>query len=686
MTLRQICSVVASVSLLGFSAALFSPGLVTSPIAAAQEPASTHRTVTSGTMDWGVRESFRKYIETGVAKGTITTGGGATRPGGAFSFPVESSAITSASVGQLNFKGEVNFTGHNGALDITFKNPILVVNNTQAELRVDYASRKYEGVNATGAMRTGQQEVLATVALSSAPNFAAAQTTLSGAVTLTSSGAEIFGGFYETGEELDPINIRLSLTDASGAAPTPQFTLGSGGAGTGTGATRSNATSGPAYLLGKVNDTLVEVNGLFVNTESILRSGENLHNRVLPNQQTGTTSTGTGASAKTTNSANTANTGSRTSAANTGTTNTGSGGGSGTTNTASGGGSGTTNTGSGGGSGTTNTGSGGGSGTTNQAQRAGGTNPGTSGAAAGGGSIGGVCEGNASRGVVSAEAQWGIRQSFRTYIRGNIAKGSWELKGVGDNGSTFTFNGDSGAVDTAARTGSILFPGSIRFTGHGGVLDTRFSNMEIQFNGDAGKIVLNASSNSTDGTPNDFGRVAIANLSFTNLDVSDSTVAGTAQASLTEAGAEAFGQFYPPGDPLDPISFSAQLGGSANCVEGQGGSSSAGLTGKGGSAADAAALRSGGASTTAQTKLQSGGGSASATTSGSGGSVFDDLDDAETIESAGQPEGGQFKIKNMATGAEGAGGWDDSAVAKLLLLLASLIGAGGALTRFIATA
>ena len=613
MNFRHTCTAVVAASFFTFSALACGPAFLAAPPAHAQA-ASTHRAATAGTMDWGIRESFRKYVETGVAKGSISTGGGATRSGSGFSFPLESAAISSSTSGQINFSGEVHFYGHNGALDMTLRNPIIVVNGTQAELRVDYASRKYEGMDKTGGFREGRQEVLAAIALNQSPDFAAAQTTIAGSVSLTASGAEIFGGFYEAGEQLDPISIGLSLHDASGPAPTPQYSLGAPSGGQtgkspegGTGATRSKATSGPASLLGDINDTLIEVNGLLVNTDNVLKNGENLYNRVNPAAQA--------LQAQQAPQAQQA-------------------------------------------------GQAGQAGQTKQAQQA-------------GSAAGDACSAPASKGVTSAEATWGVRQSFRTYIRGNIAKGAWELTGVGDNGTSFTFNGNAGAVDPSTRTGTVLLPGSIRFTGHNGVLDTRFSNLEIQFSGNTGQLVLNAASNSTEGTRNDYGRVAIANLSFTDLNISETAASGTATTTLTDVGAEAFGQFYPPGDPLDPISFTAQLGGSANCADGQGGSNSAAATGKGGSSNSAEKLRSSGGT----------GGSAANTTASttSGTSVLDDVQGAETVVSAEQPQGGQFQIKNVS-GADAGSGWDDAALAKFLLLAASMIGAGGALTRFAITA
>lgn len=623
------------------------------PHASAEEASGSHRTVSSGSLQWGVRESFRRYVEQGVAAGSITTGGGASRTSSGFTFPLRSSALASASSGQIDFEGEVHFVGHHGALDMTLSNPIFVVNGSSAELRVDYASRKYEGVNAVGELRQGRQELLATISLSAPANFSSSTVSLSGPVRLSATGAEIFGGFYEAGEALDPIELELTLVDAAGPAPSPSFSVG--GSGVAAAATRSKATSGPAALLGTVNDTLVEVNGLLTNTSNVLTSGQSLYSKVYPTQNQAATAGGAHGTSGTSGTSGTA------AAART------SGG------TAAAGATGTSNgsaTGASPSAGKAGDGAAGGT-------AAGGTQPSTAGAGGASGAAedtSGACTASDGRGIAAASAEWGVRQSFRTYIRGSIARGGWELRGVEDNGKAFVFTGASGAVDPSSRSGSILFPGAIRFMGHDGVLDTKFSNLEIQFNGTSGKLILNVSSNSPDGTPNEYGRITLADLNFSALEVSDTSASGTATSSLTEAGAEAFGQFYPAGDALDPISFTAQLSGIANCAEGQGASTSGRATGNGGSASDASKLRAGGAgaSATAQSKLTGG-------TTGAG-NVLDEPVGGQLSTSAAQPEGGKFQIKNAATREDG--GWSDGDIAQLLVLLTSLTGAGAAGVRF----
>ena len=220
------------------------------------------------------------------------------------------------------------------------------------------------------------------------------------------------------------------------------------------------------------------------------------------------------------------------------------------------------------------------------------------------------------------------------------------------------------------KSGSILFPGATRFTGHDGILDTRFSNLEIQFSGNSGKLIVNATSNDTEGNPHDYGRVALADLAFSDLNVSEGSASGTATATLTAVGAEAFAHFYPVGDALDPISFTATLGGKSNCAQGQGDSVSASATGQGGSADQAAALRSGSGTN----------GTAGTLDSDTADSVFNEVEGVDSVsESKGTGES-QFQIKNSK---EDGFTWDDSAIAQMLTILASFVTAGGVLTHFV---
>lgn len=197
--------------------------------------------------------------------------------------------------------------------------------------------------------------------------------------------------------------------------------------------------------------------------------------------------------------------------------------------------------------------------------------------------------------MTNAQAAWGIKQSFQSYITGSIAKGKWTLNGVGHSGGQFQFTGNSGAVDPAAKSGTVGFSGGIHFSGHNGVLDLHINNLEIEFNGNSGSLIAQVKSSDTSGNKTDFGRVALGNLQFSALNVSESSASGAASVSLTDAGSKAFAEFYEPGTQLDPITFEASLGGAANCSESQASGAASTSGGAGGGANNAAALKNGAA-------------------------------------------------------------------------------------------
>jgi len=592
-------------------------------------------------MTWGVKQSFRSYVTGNIARGDITVKDGATLSGGSIQYPASASSITGDSKGVVRFGGTVNFTGHSGVLDLTLSDIAMRIDGRSAELTADYSSREFEGVDShtPGPLRTGNDVVFAKVALNSPANFSANSINLAGKTTLTADGVEVFGGFYEAGAALDNTAGTLSLEDSCGKAP--EDTGGSTGGGSDTnftGATDSGATEGIAGLVGTLNDTLVEVNGLIVNSGHIMDNSGRLYDRVTggsgsdaSNSATSTQGNSGGQASTSTNSPTGKAAGNSTSGANN--------------------------------SGDSKSGSNATVGTNAGASAASGTSTPRTASAAGGtsGGSGNVCQAGDSIGITSAEAEWGIRSSFRNYISGSIAQGGWELAGVEESGDTFIFSGDAGAVDPSSNSGTILFPGSIRFHGHSGTLDTTFSNLEIEFSGDSGQLLVNAKSNDVDGNPKDYGRIALANLNFSSLNISESSASGTAATTLTGAGADAFGNFYPEGDSLDDISFNASLGGDASCAEGQGTGGSA--TGTGGGSSNAAELRNSGGA-------QGGSGN---------GSVSDEFELTDSTQPADDgSKGNPFRIKDASVSADPS--ITNSTI--LLLLLGAFVVAGTTLTSF----
>ena len=162
--------------------------------------------------------------------------------------------------------------------------------------------------------------------------------------------------------------------------------------------------------------------------------------------------------------------------------------------------------------------------------------------------------------VASADLGWGVRDSFRNYIRGGIANGSWDL-----NGTTYSNNAFQWAKGTGSfkdGKGSISFTGSVHFTGHHGILDTTISNPRLEINGKTTVLYATVVGNDMDGKSQNYGEVALLNVDVSGLQVSGDKISiSGAGTTITAEGAKAFAGFYEAGKDMAPLSFSASLSG-----------------------------------------------------------------------------------------------------------------------------
>lgn len=172
-----------------------------------------------------------------------------------------------------------------------------------------------------------------------------------------------------------------------------------------------------------------------------------------------------------------------------------------------------------------------------------------------------VQEQGASDGTIkSANLGWGVRDSFRNYVRGGIANGSWEL-----NGTTYSsdaFNWSNGTGTFKGGKGSISFSGSVRFTGHHGILETTIANPRLEINGNSGTLYATMNSNDPSGKATNYGEVALLKVDLSGLQSSaDAVSVNGAATTLTAEGAKAFAGFYDAGKDMAPLSFSATING-----------------------------------------------------------------------------------------------------------------------------
>ncbi len=159
---------------------------------------------------------------------------------------------------------------------------------------------------------------------------------------------------------------------------------------------------------------------------------------------------------------------------------------------------------------------------------------------------------------------WGVKESFRSYISGSIAKGSWETSaGATYATPSFAFTGATGEIDPAGGSGHVTFPGSVHFTGHGGILDLTISSPTLQMSSDGRAVLLlDVRGTDTSGAPAvDQKQAEIGTLAAAPaVDATAGTLTLTAAPmTLSAVGAPAFGGFYAEGEELDPVTATVQL-------------------------------------------------------------------------------------------------------------------------------
>lgn len=188
------------------------------PLAAQEQTAGC--AVSGGTLDWGLKESFRSYISGSIASGSWETADGADYETPNFTWSDATGSIDpETGTGSVSFTGSVHFTGHDGVLDLTLANPTIEFEGDgKAALLLDAKSTDMEGEVAVDAEQEWVGDVVVEDQLAPADDVLELSDM---ATTLTNSGSKAFAGFYEAGEALDPMSVTLQFDgcDAAAAAP-----------------------------------------------------------------------------------------------------------------------------------------------------------------------------------------------------------------------------------------------------------------------------------------------------------------------------------------------------------------------------------------------------------------------------------------------------------------------------------
>jgi hypothetical protein len=166
--------------------------------------------------------------------------------------------------------------------------------------------------------------------------------------------------------------------------------------------------------------------------------------------------------------------------------------------------------------------------------------------------------------VESGSLSWGFKESFRAYIDGSIANGEWTVAdGATYDTPSFGFPTAEGRVDPRDPNGSVAFTGSVRFTGHGGILDTTIANPVLVVRADGtGVLLLDVSGPTMEGDEVSVLETEFADVDLTGQDLTpvDGVITiDEAPTTLTADGEVAFPN-YPAGEAFDPVSATLDVG------------------------------------------------------------------------------------------------------------------------------
>ncbi|MHA7961859.1 HtaA domain-containing protein [Streptomyces sp. L500] len=164
-----------------------------------------------------------------------------------------------------------------------------------------------------------------------------------------------------------------------------------------------------------------------------------------------------------------------------------------------------------------------------------------------------------------AVVDWGVRRTFREYVTGSIAQGTWKLAdGAQDGGALFRFPHGKGTYDAGSLDAA--FAGTLRFTGKH--LDLTLGGVTVAVKDGRGTLSADVTdvtdvtdmADVTGGGRAAAKRVPLVTFDASRIEEKDGLAAvAEAPAKLTAEGARAFGGMYQEGTDMDPVSLAVPL-------------------------------------------------------------------------------------------------------------------------------
>ncbi len=226
---RSSAVALTSAALMGVSA------LALPAVAGADEPTCAPEDVTysvsGGTVEWGVKQSFRNYIKGPIASGDWTLSEGVTFDGtergadGRFIWPIAdgSGEVRADDSATASAAGSVTLTGHHDVMNTTLSNPSVDIDGDSGSLKFDYRAKSPESFtpDTDYTWVEGTQATAVEFTLEDVPSFHTdgTVTVTTGPTAMSESFLPAVADFYDTGVEMDAVTLNLVVSGGCEAAP-----------------------------------------------------------------------------------------------------------------------------------------------------------------------------------------------------------------------------------------------------------------------------------------------------------------------------------------------------------------------------------------------------------------------------------------------------------------------------------
>jgi hypothetical protein len=161
--------------------------------------------------------------------------------------------------------------------------------------------------------------------------------------------------------------------------------------------------------------------------------------------------------------------------------------------------------------------------------------------------------------VHDATLFWGFKESFRAYISSDIANGEWTTsRGATYETPEFMWSNGEGRYDPETGDAFVQFLGTVRFTGHDGLLDTTIADPAVSISSEGSFLVLDVSGPSMEGEQIDAQDVEFVELTGVEMSGEGARITLVGDSVLTDAGEVAFPD-YAAGTDFDPLKTALKL-------------------------------------------------------------------------------------------------------------------------------